>query len=168
MVDHGSNNWFLLLHGDEIWTFDPRDVMSGDHDGYVFRLPFYFPKDGEPWDKYQHPVDQLLWSLGPGWPEFRMFRGNPRVKYDYAQHFNVRPQGLESVVTCDQEILHYPYRSPKVQRARAARHERTQFDPDNYQHIVNDDQVFWTDDMISRSQERPHSSELRVNEIGVR
>jgi hypothetical protein len=38
-------------------------------------------------------------------------------------------------------------------------HETTQFDPSNYQHIVKEDKVFWTDDMIAAHMRQP---EFRV------
>jgi len=154
--DYGPNNWFLELHGDEIWTFDPRDVVANhlSADGFVFPLPFYFPREGQEWDDTRSPLDQLTWSLGPGWPEFRMFRGNPDVHFREEQHFNTQPQGIQRVVRVDLPIEHYPYRSPRVQRERAAIHERTGFDPDNYRHILDDGQVFWTDEMIARYQQK--------------
>jgi hypothetical protein len=148
-LDHGHNNWFLVLHGDEIWTRNPRSAVSDRYDGYIYRLPFFFPREGEEWDPDVHPVDQLHWSLWPGFPEFRLFRGGQHVHYDRGQRFNTRPQGIQNVAICHDPILHYLYRSPEVQRSRAAVHQETQFDPDNYQHITDRDDVYWTDDMIA-------------------
>lgn len=157
VADHGPDNWFLVLHGDEVWP-DPREVTRGArHDGFVYRLPFYFPR--EPWQDDVHPLDQLHWSLGPGWPEFRLFKGSKDVSYQPRQEFNTRPNGIRHATTVDTPILHYPYRSPVVQRARAAQHEVTQFDPSNYQHILHEDAVYWTDEMIARQQAKP---EFRV------
>ncbi len=148
--DHGWDHWFLELHGDEVWTFHPGEVIAADpdpdSDGFIFRLPFYFPR--EAWQDDVHPLDQLTWHMIPGWPEFRMFHGNPDVHFNPEQHFNTQPAGLNNVVMADFRIKHYPYRSPQVQRARAAVHEQTGFDPDNYRHVVNGDQVIWTDEMI--------------------
>lgn len=166
--DHGYDNWFVLLHGDEIWTRDPRYIVAPRFDGYVFRLPFYFPRAGEPWDYTRHPVDQLSWHLGPGWPEFRMFRGGDHVSYDPYQHFDVKPRGVDRLALCMDRILHYPYRSPEVQRARAARHEQTRFDPDNFQHIVKDDAVYWTDDMIAERRSKPSFADLYIDKVMVR
>ncbi len=148
---HGTDHWFLELHGDEVWTFDPQDVIDENPgaDGFIFPLPFYFPRADEYWDDTTHPLDQLRWHMLPGWPEFRMFRGGPDVRFDPAQHFNTQPHGLQNVIKVDYPIKHYPYRSPQAQHAKAELHERTGFDPANYQHIVNDDQVFWTDAMIA-------------------
>lgn len=148
--DHGVDNWFLLLHGDEVWTFDPRSIVHQHPEagGFVFPLPCYFPREGQVWLDWLSPIANLTWHLGPGWPEFRMFRGNPGVHYDLHQHFNTRPHGLRNVVGVDRPIKHYPYRHPLVQRARAALHQRTGFDPDNYQHIIHGDKMFWDDEMI--------------------
>jgi len=154
VADHGPNNWFLELHGDEIWTFDPRQVVA-EHptaEGFVFPLPFYFPREGQDWDDERSPLDQLTWNLSPGWPEFRMFRGAPGVEFVESQHFNTRPTGISQVGWIDLPIKHYPYRSPKVQRERAAIHNRTGFDPDNYSHISNGDAVFWSDRRIAKYQ----------------
>ncbi len=166
-ADHGPDNWFVLLHGDEMWTANPRD-LAGDADAYRFNLPFYFPRAGEPWDPDVHPLDQLAWSMGPGYPEFRMFRGGANVRYNRRQHFSVLPQGLRSFADSGATINHYPYRAPTVQRARAARHEETGFDPDNYRHILDRDAVFWTEDMIDGYRLKPWFAELHCNTIGVR
>lgn len=144
---YGRDNWFLLLHGDEVWTGLPDNM--DDHDGFMFSLPVYFPRAGEPWDNTVHPLDQLRWHLGPGYREFRMFKGGDHVNYEPQQHFNVTPAGIARIGGCDKPIRHYPYRAPKVQRERAARHEQTRFDPENYRHITDGDAVYWDDQQIS-------------------
>lgn len=156
----GWDNWFLELHGDEVWTFDPQDVVDENPgaDGFIFPLPFYFPRADEPWDDTVHPLDQLRWHMLPGWPEFRMFRGGPDVRFDPNQHFNTQPHGLQSVVKVDHPIKHYPYRSPQAQHAKAELHEKTGFDPANYQHIVNNDEVYWTDAMIENAKCPQHTT----------
>ncbi len=150
ITDHGFDNWFLLLHGDEVWTQDPREHV-GVASGYIYRLPFYFPRAGETWDYMWHPIDQLQWRLGPGWPEFRMFRGSPEVGYDPLQHFNVTPDGIRSFANVAAPILHYPYRSPHAQRGRA----KQTWDPDNYRHVIEGDEVYWTDERINYCLARP-------------
>ncbi len=169
VMDHGPNNWFMVLHADEMWTVDPKGLTRGlTHDGVIFQLPFFFPREGEEWDDHKHPLDQLHWNLGPGWPEFRLFRGRKGVAYDELQEFNTKPSGISNVGFCtDAPILHYPYRSPAVQRARAAQHEVTQFDPDNYQHIVKEDAVYWTDEMIGAYQAKPEFSHLNTSLVAA-
>ncbi len=153
VAEHGHDNWFVILHGDELWDTDPRQLaQAGDDDGYVFDLPFYFPRAGEPWDYDKHPLDQLRWNLGPGWPEFRLFKGNEGVHYHPGQYMNTMPQGIGGAVQTNLTIRHYPYRSPEVQRARTQQHQRTQFHPTNYAHILERDEVYWTDEMIEREQ----------------
>ncbi|HET6638589.1 MAG TPA: hypothetical protein VFH82_07405 [Gemmatimonadota bacterium] len=161
-ADHGYDNWFLLLHGDEVWTFDPRAVTARwpNADGFGFRLPFYFPIEADGWDDSRPALEQLRWRLGPGWPEFRMFRGSQHVHYDRRQHFDTQPHGLTNVAWTDLEIRHYPFRSPETQRARARRHEETGFDPDNYRHILDGDAVYWTDEMIEAFRRREQFREL--------
>lgn len=157
--DHGPDHWFVILHADEIWTAPPQATIRG-HDGYIFDLPFFFPREGEPWDHNRHPLDQLHWNLRPGFPEFRLFKGGQHVHYSPTQRFNVRPDGLRSVGRSQHPILHYPYRAPDVQRARTEQHQRTQFDPDNYAHIADGDNVYWTDQMIADRRRRPYFREL--------
>ena len=152
--DHGPDNWFLLLHGDELWTQDPREItrrINRQRVAVVYNLPFFIPRDGEPWDYDTHPIDQLHWQLGPGWPEVRMFRGAPGVRYRPDQHFNVTPDGIELMWYADAPILHYPYRSPEQQAKRA----QVTFDPDNYKRVG-----YWTDDMIREQMSRPQFREL--------
>ena len=164
--DWGHDNWFVLMHGDEVWTADPRSIVEGrDNDGWVFRLPFFVPLAEDGWDDTVHPLDQLHCSIGPGWPELRMFKGGPNVRYNPAQHFNVTPSGLGSIGYADAEILHYPYRSPAVQRARAAMHLKSGFDPDNYRHILDRDEVLWTPEMIAQRMRRPHCEQLRDTRV---
>jgi hypothetical protein len=153
----GHDHWFLELHGDEVWTFHPDEAID-DHpeaDGFIFRLPFYFPR--EPWKEGVHPLDQLHWHMRPGWPEFRMFKGGPGVAFNPAQHFKTEPYGLTFVVNDDTHTInHYPYRSPNQQRLRAALHELSGFDPDNYRHVTEDDAVYWTDEMIENAHCQHH------------
>lgn len=158
--DHGFDNWFLLLHGDEIWRFDPRPLTTMGADGFIFDLPFYFPRAGEPWDDTRSPLEQLRWRLGPGFPEFRMFKGSENVRFDERQHFNVMPSGLHRLQRRPEQIDHYLYRSPAAQRARAQQHLASGFDPDNYRHIAAADKVFWDDEMIASYQSKPYFREL--------
>lgn len=162
---HGHDNWFALLHGDEVWECDPREVIASPNgtDGFGFRLPFYFPRAGEPWREDVHPLDQLRWSLGPGFPEFRLFRGGPGVGFDPFQHSSTRPGGIESVQWTSDTIRHYLYRSPENQIARAERRRATGFDPANYEHISAEGGVYWTDEMIDDYRQKPHAyfTELR-------
>ena len=161
VIDFGYDNWFVLMHGDEVWTISPAQAAAEhpDADGLVFHLPVYFPR--EEWDETAHPLDQLRWSLGPGWPELRMFRGGERVGYDVTQHFNVTPRGIGRIADTRHAIKHYPFRSPTQQRARAAQHAESGFDPDNYRHILDRDEVVWSDAMIARWQRQRCWRDLR-------
>ena len=158
----GADNWFLLLHGDEVWTFDPRDVVAAypGRTGFGFRLPFYFPRAAEGWDDSKHPLDQLRWRLGPGWPEFRMFYGGTDVNFALDQHFNTTPSGVGNLSMLPLEIKHYPYRAPAHEIERARRHEVTHFDPENYRHVSQEGLTLWDDDLISRFQGHPYFEEL--------
>jgi hypothetical protein len=155
VADHGPDNWFLVLHGDEVWTFDPRRFADSPWGGHVFPLPFYFPRAGEPWDDTRSPLEQLRWRLGPGYPEVRLFRGGEGVHYIPTQQWFAGPQGV-GLEHHTEPIQHFLYRSPEVQRERARRHERTGFDPDNYRHILEEDAVYWDDERIAAYQARPH------------
>lgn len=154
------DDWFVLLHGDEVWTFDPAHVATAhpDADGFTFRLPLYVPRDA--WDDEREPLDQLHWRLGPGWPEFRMFRGGPGVRYRAEQHFDTSPLGLRRIVHLNHQIRHYPYRAPAAQVERAARHLRTGFDPHNYRHVNESGRTLWTDAMIARHRRSKHYARL--------
>lgn len=151
--NHGHDNWFLLLHGDEVWTEHPADI-AGRHpgcDGLGFRLPFFVPREQDGWDPGRTPTDQLRWMLGPGWPEFRMFRGSPNVAFDPSQHFNVTPAGLNAIAFTPYKILHYPYRSPEQQARRA----QVTWDPDNYTQTG-----LWSDERIESMRSHEHFREL--------
>jgi hypothetical protein len=167
-ADHGHDNWFLILHGDEVWTKHPKEMVTSSFDGYIYKLPFYFPREGEEWDPAVHPLDQLHWSLWPGYPEFRLFLGGEGVNFNRDQRFNTRPAGIKRAAIAPDPILHYLYRSPDAQRARAAEHARTDFDLANYLHILDDDAVYWTDEMIGRYRRKEFFTELRdTAQVGV-
>ncbi len=157
-AEHGRDNWFLLLHGDEVWTGLPGAAMA-HCDGFTFRLPFYFPREGEPWDYRVHPLDQLRWSLGPGSTELRMFRGGENVNFDPQQHFNVTPSGLQRMGACVSPIRHYLYRSPDCQQERLERHLVSGFDPDNYRHVATEG-AYWSEDRIRDYQLKEPFREL--------
>lgn len=156
--DHGADHWFLILHGDELWTGLPD--LDTDSDAFMFPLPCFFPRAGEEWDEARPPVEQLRWHLGPGAREVRMFKGGPGVAYDPHQHSNVVPAGINRIGGCEKPIRHYLYRSPQVQRDRAKRHAKTGFDPANYQHILDRDAVYWTDNMIEHERRHQHYRDL--------
>lgn len=144
--EHGYANWFLLLHGDEAWTFDPDAAIDADPeaDGFEFRLPFLFPRS---WDYDRTAFEQLTEALGPGWPEFRMFKGSPFVRYYVHRHFSVRPQGIQRAIRFDWPIMHYPFRSPEVQRHHAAKSKT--WSPENLEAVRERDEVFWNDERIA-------------------
>jgi len=158
-AEHGFDHWFLLLHADEVWTFDPAQAVQEhpEAQGIIFPLPLYFPRE---WVDDVPPLEQLRWSLRPGYPELRMFRGGPRVEFHPAQHFDVTPVGVTSKATSQRVIRHYAYRAPAVQRARAARHIETGFDPDNHRHIVDRDETIWDDSRIASYQQQTYWTEL--------
>lgn len=149
---HGSGNLFALIHGDELWTADPRETAVTDHDGWMFPLPCYFPR--EPWDDSRTPLAQLHWSLRPGYPEFRLFRGP--AEYAKDQHFNVVPSGVNRIGRSEHSILHFPFRSPDSQRARAV----ASFDPGNYGHVRQGVDLVWGDDRIEHERRHAHYSNL--------
>ena len=156
--DHGFDHWFLLLHADETWMFHPSEPVDANADasGFIFRLPLFFPHIDDGWDDSRPPLDQLRRHLAPGWPEFRMFRGNPEVAFDPGQHFNVVPYGLAGRIASGVwRINHYPFRSPRSQEIRA----KAGFDPDNY--ALVDRWALWTDETVAHYQQNDCYRELR-------
>ena len=128
-ADHGHDNWFLLMHADELWVTDPHAAIDAnpDADGITVRLRLAFNPGA--WNSHDSVLRQCTRALAPGWPEFRLFRGGPDVRYAAVQHFNVVPSGITRVGSDPSAIVnHYPYRSPEQQVARAAE----TWDPDNY------------------------------------
>lgn len=140
--DHGYDHWFLLLHADEVWNTHPAHIVEQNpgHDGYILRCPFYIPR--HQWKYDVHPLDQLVWSFRPGWPELRMFRGGDSVGFTADQHFNVTPAGIDNVKATEYVVRHYPFRSPKQQARRALASFST-----NYRW-----EPLWTDAMIEQAK----------------
>ncbi len=162
VADHGYDHWFLILHSDEVWTFEPRRILRHwpRADVLRFRASCYFPREGEEWDYETPALDQLKWNLGPGWDEARMFHGNPKAAYEPSQHFVVTPKGLNISVQTELEIKHYPFRSPESQRRRAELHKQTEFNLGNHQHVL-DGHVYWDDERIAQWQQYDCFRELR-------
>lgn len=147
-ADHGTDNLFTLLNADEVWPFDPRSIPGAQDDGervFMFRLPMFFTRHGEPWDETQPALDQLRWSFRPGWPEARMFHGGPTARFDPVRHYHCIPfpAGIP-VVWTGLEIEHYPYRGPSDYAYK--REASRSFSPANYGY----DSPFWTPEMIDR------------------
>ena len=161
-ADVGFDHWFLELHADEVWTFHPSEVVAEypDADGFIFPLPCYFPRTE--WDYNRPPLEQLKWSIGPGYPEFRMFKGHEGQAFDPNQHFDTIPSHVETIVTDSRPIKHYAYRSPRSQIEKSRMHDRTGFDPDNYAN-VRAGKLIWDDALIARYQQQPIWRELRCD-----
>lgn len=159
VADHGPDHWFLILHGDEVWPSSVEEITAADPsaDGFMFRLPFYIPRDE--WDYDRSALDQLRWRSEPGWPEFRLFHGAVGVAYRRDQYMNTQPHGLRKIAWAREPILHYPYRSPESQRARAT----ARLDPANYQH-ASAGRFYWTDEMIADAL-CPHHSRFFEEEL---
>lgn len=161
-VDHGHDHWFVLLHGDEVWTANPRAMVERyGHlaDGLMFLLPMYFPHEIDGWEDSVAPLAQLRWHLGPGYPELRMFKGGPDVHYDPEQHHRVQPEGCHRLLVTPAVIRHYLFRAPAEQVARAQRHRANGFDPSNYAHIGDDGTgTLWGQDLID-ARLLPHAYE---------
>ena len=122
---YGMDHWYTLMHGDEIFHDDPRDVIRaadrmGAHRVNWAVMQFFLRPDEPSPDPRRSIQDQLRW-YSPFWVEIRQFRDRHGVGYREGEHGRVVPHGVGWIPYWKMPILkHYPYRS----HAQAARRRR--------------------------------------------
>jgi hypothetical protein len=139
----GHRGWFVWLHADELFVDRPADVVAACPPGLaaieVRSLLCFVHRTQEPFrlDPGRSLREQIVWYAGPGWPEVRFLRNAPGLDLDLRQHQRLIPPGPQRVYRTRFKVLHYPYRDPAQQAARAHdRAEVTGFSPDTYRHVL--------------------------------
>lgn len=121
---HGQGHWYTLMHGDEFFHDDPREVALAAQKQGAARVNWaamqFFLRAGEPHDPGEGVQANVRW-YSPFWVEIRQFRDNPRVRYRDGEHGRVIPHGVGPMPYLKMPLLkHYPYRSEAQARARLA------------------------------------------------
>ena len=149
---YGYNNWIGVIHGDEIYSRDPRPFLTRvnpfDTPILQIRLCHFFLHTEEKgnWPYLlELPVEQRVTHyMWPGTPEDRFFYDDGIVHYNPSRHslvvpydYNVKRKLLNHFI-----IKQYNYRSPDQMRDRAIQRVDSGWQRNHYQHIINEDLFF--------------------------
>jgi len=149
---YGVNNWIGVLHGDELYTQDPRPILTNTNPSISpvvqARLcHFFLHKDDQAnWDHIRSlPVEaRLTHYMWPGTPEDRFFFDDGRVNYDPSRHSLVVPYDRSRTrILLDAFVIkQYNYRTPEQALRRAKQRIATAWQRNHYQHIAEEKAVF--------------------------
>ncbi|UCH26771.1 MAG: glycosyltransferase family 2 protein [Trueperaceae bacterium] len=115
---YGPDNWFTLLHGDEIYHDNPRKIAElADRQGAQrvnWAVMQFFPHQNDVPLDLTLPIQERIRWYSPFWIEIRQFKGNKRTRYRDGSHGRVIPDGVGWRPYTKTPILkHYPFRSPE-------------------------------------------------------
>jgi len=148
---YGRGNWYAVLHGDELWSEDPRthlDDVPDNCDAMAIRLYHFFPHTSErsTWDYAPgHSIEQLAtWYMEPPVCENRIFWDSGHGDYQATRHSRTIPMGLK-VWQSECVVKQYNYRTPGQATARAQQRKRDQWQERHYQHLLAGEDYFFRD-----------------------
>ncbi len=148
---YGVNNWIGVLHGDELYSRDPRPIIQKINPWQTpvvqVRLCHFFlhTNDQKNWEQLSSlPVEKRVTHyMWPGTPEDRLFfdKGS---NYDPAWHSLVVPYewGRGRILLDDFIIKQYNYRLPEQALHRASQRITSQWQKNHYEHIKNENLIF--------------------------
>jgi Glycosyl transferase family 2 len=134
-AEFGRGHWYTLLHADEFFHDDPREmIVRAEREGAGFvnwaSMQFFMhTTDRDLFDTHGHPLEpsvrrRLRW-YSPFWIEVRQFLDEPglpwlEVAYRPGEHGRVFPRGTRFKPFSRMPVLkHYPYRSPAQMNAKS-------------------------------------------------
>lgn len=145
----GLNNWYVVLHGDEIWGSDPRSLMIGK-DPIAYRVKFhhFFPHVSQKdcWEFGEKSIEECSkWYMTPYTPEARIFF-DAGLNYDISRHFYTIPIGLDTKQT-ELIVKSYNYRSPEQAHRRAVGRKATGWQTNHYAHLLDSPNRFFIESL---------------------
>lgn len=152
----GSDNWHIVLHGDEIWGQDPRPATVRDtsgRKGIAVRLYHFFPhvSEAQNWD-FEGGKSSIeatsRWYMKPPIAEHRLFWDDGRRDYEVGRHSRVIPSGIQSWQS-DLVVKQYNYRLPRQAHARAVQRRDANWQENHYQHLIADSDNFFVSTLAS-------------------
>lgn len=123
VAHYGYDHWFTLMHGDEFFHDDPREVIEKAERQGAKRvnwaaMQFFLHPSDDPVN-VSLPVQERLRWYSPFWVELRQFKGSKTMHYKLGKHGQVIPEGIGWQPYFKMPILkHYPYRSPEQMQKR--------------------------------------------------
>lgn len=128
---YGVGHWFTLMHGDEIFHDDPRDIIEKAEKQGAKRvnwaaMQFFMHLSDEPLNMNLGVQQRLTW-YSPFWVEIRQFKSNKKTRYA-KKHGQVIPEGVGWQPYSKMPLFkHYSFRSPEQLKARLERIQTTSF-----------------------------------------
>jgi hypothetical protein len=149
----GSNNWYVVLHGDEIWGSDPRPLMMDEHEiAYAVKFYHFFPHISQRscWEFGKKSIEKCCeWYMVPPTPEVRIFF-DAGLNYDYSKHSRTVPIGLR-VEQSDLIVKSYNYRSPEQAHRRAVDRKITGWQTNHYAHLLDSADGFFVSSLAENN-----------------
>lgn len=117
---YGTDGYIFNLHSDEMYFDIPPRVLAAHMyragaDVAVVRNVHFFlhssMRDTYVYDPDASVVNQVPFACFPGWPEHRVYKNRPQLKYDKNHHSSTVPGGLEKGIVTGYPVRHYIYRS---------------------------------------------------------
>ena len=149
----GLDQWYALLHGDEIWAEDPRPHLkreSPENDAILVDLYHFFPhvSERDTW-AFSAGVSieaQAQWYMLPPIPENRLFWDSGAFNYVVERHSRTIPEGM-----LRQEghlvVKQYNYRTPEQAHQRAVSRKRELWQKNHYQHLLDGPAGFFVESL---------------------
>lgn len=153
----GVDNWYVVLHGDEIWGDDPRVIIekAGQaKEGIAVLLYHFFPHTSQQqsWD-YKPGKSSIeecaTYYMLPGIREERLFLDTGANHYSENWHSKVIPVGLKREET-KYVVKQYNYRTPEQAHRRSVQREESNWQRNHYQHLLENADNFFIDTLASK------------------
>lgn len=152
----GANNWYVILHGDEIWGQDPRyfvDSKPSEMDGISVDLYHFFPHDSErnSWD-FKEGISSIetisKWYMSPPITEHRLFYDSGEKNFTISRHSRVIPDEVQ-LYHSGIVVKQYNYRSPQQAHKRAMQRRDSRWQYNHYQHLLDGPDSFFIETLVS-------------------
>lgn len=155
-AEQGIGHWYAVLHGDEIWAEDPRQVICDRPEGAQgcsIKLYHFFPHVSQrnTWDyvPYETSIEACATHfMLPGITEHRLFFDSGTHDYDITHHSLVIPTKLE-VFDTDLVVKQYNYRTPHQAHTRAVTRRDDLWQTNHYQHLINGTDNFFIETLAN-------------------
>jgi hypothetical protein len=148
----GKGNWYVVLHGDEIWGQDPRphlDLQPTDTQGIAIDLYHFFPHVSQrgAWnfapDRSSIEALAQWYMLPPVW-EDRLFFDSGEFDYEITRHSRTIPAGIQPRKT-SLVVKQYNYRSPGQSHKRAIGRSQSDWQENHYRHLLDSADDFFVE-----------------------
>jgi glycosyltransferase involved in cell wall biosynthesis len=145
---YGTEGWFTLLHGDEIFHDDPVAMAeAAEKEGaekinwYVMNFFLHTSDKGRDLEKIKSVQERVTWYC-PGFMEIRSFKNKPGIYYNLGDRHKVMPYGIGWKMYRHYPVYkHYPFRSVKQVMKKKQDHDQTGFSV-SYRDIKKEDECF--------------------------